>query len=659
MILGHLDDDSNPFTSGIKVVADEGQNLKELLHEAVSKLSAQYRKAEIGKNAPAEDEIPAPPDSRMYSLYAVNGTIYYREDGETMTKTNLKGETAKRAAGLIELRDNIRELLDLQINNSDGSLDEDIADSRENLNRRYDEFTAKYGNVSDSKNARAMKGDDGYSLVNALEIKDNEGNVTGKADIFTKNTIKPKEIIEHVESAEEALLLSVAECGKVDFDYMTSLCGMDKDTLISELKGQIYRLPVEGEKYVTADEYLTGNIRKKLTELNYAPNGRDVSENRAALEKAIPEPVEAKDISVKLGAHWVDPVYVRQFIIEKFKPDWKARSEMTVEYSKAAGVWKIDNVNGNSKKNYIATSLYGTARMHAYEICEQILNNGSLQVKDRKKDENGFEIRDSKGNYVLVVNEEETKAVKRMAAKIQSEFKDWIFAEPERRETLVKKYNEVYNSIRHREYDGSHLKFIGMNPDITLREHQLNAVARGLYGGNTMLAHCVGAGKSYEMIAIAMEGKRLGLHTKSLFAVPNSLTDQIGNDFRKLYPAANILVATKKDFEKKNRQKLLGKIAANDWDAIIVGHTQFDKMSLSPALEKRYINEELDKLREELDNARDENGKKSFTVKQIERSIESYERRLKDIKDELKDGFVDFEQLGIDKLFIDAKADLC
>ena len=329
---------------------------------------------------------------------------------------------------------------------------------------------------------------------------------------------------------------------------------------------------------------------------------------------------------------------------------------MTVQYSKAAGEWKIEDVNAASKKNYTATNVFGTHRMHAYKILEGILNNSDLQVKDRKKDENGYEMRDEKGNYILVVNQEETKAVRQVANLIKSEFQDWIFKDPDRREKLVQTYNEIYNSIRPREYDGSHLNFVGMNTDITLKEHQKNAVARALYGGNTLLAHAVGAGKSYEMIAIAMEGKRLGLHTKSLFAVPNSLTEQMGNDFRKLYPNANVLVATKKDFEKANRLKLFAKIAANDWDAVIVGHTQFDRMGLSPEREKKYLTSEINKLREELEKAAADNigNGKSFTVKAIEKSLAKYEDKLEKLNDgQVKDDFIDFEQLGFDKLFID------
>lgn len=657
MVIGDFKEVSGRFGNEVTVKLDDSSMLKSLLFEAVQNIKGEYKAAEKSKvNEVSSDVIPAPAESRKFSFQAVNGELYYREAGDTMEKVPVKGkgkDKMARTVAMVELRDTVRELLDLQMNNSDRSLNEAITESRAKLNKVYDAFVAKYGFVSDKKNKDAFKGDDDYQLLSALENEDKEHNTYTKADIFEHNTVKPKTIAEHVETAQEALIISVAEKAKVDFDFMSELCGMDKDRMIDDLRGQIFRLPQEEEKYVTADEYLTGNIRKKISELENAPEDMDISENRAALEKAIPTRVEAKDISVKLGSHWIDPEYIRQFICEKFNPDWNGRRAMTVQYSKAAGEWKIEDVNAASKKNYTATNVFGTHRMHAYKILEGILNNSDLQVKDHKKDENGYDLRDEKGNYILVVNQEETKAVRQVANLIKSEFQDWIFKDPERREKLVQTYNEMYNSIRPREYDGSHLNFVGMNTDITLKEHQKNAIARALYGGNTLLAHAVGAGKTFEMIAIAMEGKRLGLHTKSLFAVPNSLTEQMGNDFRRLYPNSNILVATKKDFEKANRLKLFAKIAANDWDAVIVGHTQFDRMGLSPEREQEYIKAELEKLREELEYAA-EYGEKSFSVKKIENAIASYQDRLNKLNDaQVKDDFIDFEKLGFDKLFID------
>ena len=658
IVIGDFKEVSGRFGNEVTVRLDDPSMLKSRLSEEVQNIRGEYKAASVMKTVEEinADVIPAPAESRKFSYQAVNGELYYREAGDIMEKVPVKGkgkDKIARAVTMVELRDTVRELLDLQMNNSDSSLDESISEIRAKLNKVYDAFVAKYGFVSDKKNKDAFKGDDDYQLLSALENEDKEHGTYTKADIFEHNTVKPKTIAEHVETAQEALIISISEKAKVDFAYMSELCGMDKDRMIDDLRGQIFRLPQKEEKYVTADEYLTGNIRKKIAELENAPEDMDVSENRAALEKAVPTRVEAKDISVKLGSHWIDPEYIRQFICEKFNPDWNGRRAMTVQYSKAAGEWKIEDVNAASKKNYTATNVFGTHRMHAYKILEGILNNSDLQVKDRKKDENGYEMRDEKGNYILVVNQEETKAVRQVANLIKSEFQDWIFKDPERREDLVQTYNEMYNSIRPREYDGSHLNFVGINTDITLKDHQKNAVARALYGGNTLLAHAVGAGKSYEMIAIAMEGKRLGLHTKSLFAVPNSLTEQMGNDFRKLYPNANVLVATKKDFEKANRLKLFAKIAANDWDAVIVGHTQFDRMGLSPEREKMYLEAELTKLREEMESAA-AYGEKSFSVKKIENSIASYQDKLNKLNDaQVKDDFIDFEKLGFDKLFID------
>ena len=656
MVLGTIAEANQMYgpTENTQVLPIEGADLKTQLSEAVKNIHGSYtpRARTAEKKKDAEEVVPAPANSRTYSYYAVDSSIYYRTDEEYMKRVNLSGEPLKKALAMVEIRDTVRELLDMQLDNADHSLDSNIAVMRSKLNQLYDNFTSKYGHFDDKKNSRLFKGDDGYSFLTALETRDKDSGEYTKADIFYHDTVKPNNVVEHVETAQEALILSVAERAKVDFDYMTKLCGMDKDTLINELEGQIYRLPQEEEKYVTADEYLTGNIRQKLRELNNAPIGMDVSRHREALEAAMPKKVEVKDISVKLGSHWVDPEFVTKFINEKFKPSW--RSDVTAQYSKASGKWKIEGAGKNDKTSYAAVHDYGTKRKDAYAILEGILNHEDLTVKDPKLDENGEPMRDSRDNIVKVTNHEETKAVQSMARKIENEWQDWIFKDPDRRTVLVDKYNEVFNSIRHREYDGSHLNFVGMNSDITLKEHQKNAVARALYGGNTMLAHCVGAGKSYEMITIAMEGKRLGLHTKSLFAVPNSLTEQMGRDFKKLYPAANILVATKKDFEPKNRRELFAKIATGEWDAVIVGHSQFDRMGLSKERMEKYMQAEIDSLRSELEEARSTDGSKSFSVKEIERTIARYEKRIKDDQGKVaKDDYIDFEEMGFDKLFVD------
>ena len=656
MVLGTIAEANQMYgpTENTQVLPIEGADLKHQLAEAVKNIHGSYtpRTKTAEKKKDTEEVIPAPADSRTYSYYAVSGSVYYRGDDEAMSKVRLTGEPFKRMTAMVEMRDTVRRLLDMQLDNADNSLDGDIADMRSKLNQSYDDFTEKYGHFDDKKNARLFKGDDSYSFLSALEAKDKDSGEYAKADIFYHDTVKPNSVVEHVETAQEALILSVSEKAKVDFDYMTELCRMDKDTLINELEGQIFRLPQEAEKYVTADEYLTGNIRQKLRELNNAPDDMDVSRHREALEAAMPKRVEAKDISVKLGSHWVDPEFVTQFINEKFKPSW--RSDVSAQYSRASGKWKIEGAGKNDKTSYSATHDFGTKRKDAYAILEGILNHEDLTVKDPKLDANGDPVRDSRDNIVKVTNHEETKAVQSMVRKIENEWQDWIFKDPDRREALVEKYNEVFNSIRHREYDGSHLNFVGMNSDITLKEHQKNAVARALYGGNTMLAHCVGAGKTYEMITIAMEGKRLGLHSKSLFAVPNSLTEQMGRDFKKLYPAANILVATKKDFEPKNRRELFAKIATGEWDAVIVGHSQFDRMGLSKERLEEYMQGEIDSLRGELQEARSTDGSKSFSVKEIEKMIARYEKRIKDEQGRVaKDDYIDFEEMGFDKLFVD------
>lgn len=656
MVLGTIAEANQMYgpTENTQVLPTEGADLKTQLSEAVKNIHGSYtlRARTAEKKRGTEEVIPAPANSRTYSYYAVDSSTYYRTDEEYMKRVNLSGESLKRALAMVEIRDTVRELLDMQLDNADHSIDGDISEKREKLNQLYDSFTAKYGHFDDKKNSRLFKGDDGYSFLTALETRDKDSGEYTKADIFYHDTVKPNSVVEHVETAQEALILSVAERAKVDFDYMTELCGMDKNTLINELEGQMYRLPQGEEKYVTADEYLTGNIRQKLRELNNAPIGMDVSRHKEALEAAMPKKVEAKDISVKLGSHWVDPEFVTKFINEKFKPSW--RSDVTAQYSKASGKWKIEGAGKNDKTSYAAMHDYGTKRKDAYSILEGILNHEDLTVKDPKLDEHGEPMRDSRDNIIKVTNHEETKAVQSMVRKIESAWQDWIFKDPDRRTVLVDKYNEVFNSIRHREYDGSHLNFVGMNSDITLKEHQKNAVARALYGGNTMLAHCVGAGKSYEMITIAMEGKRLGLHHKSLFAVPNSLTEQMGRDFKKLYPAANILVATKKDFEPKNRKELFAKIATGEWDAVIVGHSQFDRMGLSKDRMEKYMQAEIGNLREQLEEAKDKDGSKSFSVKEIEKTIARYEKKVKDSSEKVaKDDYIDFEEMGFDKIFVD------
>ena len=448
MVLGTITEANQKYgpTENTQVIPIEGADLKQQLAEAVQNIQGTYTpRAEKGiKKKEAEDIIPAPANSRVYSYYAVNGSVYFREEGDTMAKANLKGETLKRALAMVELRDTVRELLDMQLDNADSAYDTDIAECRAKLNEKYDAFVEQYGHFDDKKNIRAFKGDDGYNFLTALESKNKDTGEYEKADIFYHDTVKPNNVVTHVETAEEALILSVAEKARVDFEYMTELCGMSKETLISELEGQIYRLPQEEEKYVTADEYLTGNIRTKLRQLEFAPEGMDVSKHREALEAAMPKRVEAKDISVKLGAHWVAPEYVTQFINQKFYPSWRSRVE--AQYSRASGKWKIEGASQSDKGSYTAIHDYGTKRKNAYAILEGILNHEDMTIKDPKLDEHGEPIRDSRDNIVKVTNHEETKAVQLMVKKIESEWEDWIFKDPDRREKLVEKYNEVFKA---------------------------------------------------------------------------------------------------------------------------------------------------------------------------------------------------------------------
>lgn len=660
MVMGKIVEGNKLYgtqTNETSCIAIEGENLKDKLSEAMKNIKGTYEKA-IGKEKEVseQDEVTIPENAENYGFFVDKDKLYYLENDNNAMPVKASKDRIQRVSGMLELCDITKKLLNLEVENSGDKNKFEIEKLREKLNEKYDDFVKKYGNTSDKKNANALKTDARYSIVSELEVKDDKGNVTGKADIFTKNTVKPEIIVTHVDTTSEALILSVSEKAKIDFDYMKELTGMSKAEIKNELleTGQIFRLPEKEEKYVTSDEYLSGNIRNKLKDLNNAPSDMDVTKNREALEAALPKKVEAKDISVKLGSHWVKPQYIRDFICETLKPDWRTRDSLNVEYSNAAGQWNISGVSANSKKGYTATNVYGTNRMNAYEIIKRILNYSDLTVKDNKLDENGHEVKDKNGKNIKVINEEETKLVRSAASKIKAEFQDWIFKDPERREDLVNTYNEIYNSIRPCEYDGSHLNFVGMNSEITLKEHQKNAIARALYGGNTMLAHAVGAGKTFEMAAIAMEGKRLGLHHKSLFAVPNSLTEQMGKDFKRLYPNANILVATQNDFKKENRQRLLGRIATGNYDAVIVGHSQFDRMALSKMREEKYLQDELDGLRAELLEAKSLNGDKSFSVKQIEKNVKNYEVRLEKLKDsQAKDDFIDFEQLGFDKIFVD------
>ena len=651
MILGQMAEGNKMFGNGTTCIPFDGADLKEQLAAAIQNIKGKYNKTVKSaerENASHADTVSCPPDAPKYSYVISDDKLYYHKTGDTMELVDTKD--TDRIKAMTQLRDGVHELLDLQINNYNGKNEVKISDAQNKLSKDYDDFVDRFGRIGQAENKKAFANDNSYHLIKSLEKTDNSGNFIGKADIFSKKTINPQIVIDHCNNAQDALILSLSEKMRVDMDYMSMLTDKSESELVAELGDKIYQNPQKNMRWESADEYLTGNIRAKLAAAEEAGLERNIE----ALRAVMPQRIEAADISVKLGSAWIDPEYIRQFILETLKPDFQTRNSIEVIYSEATDKWKVEGYQ-HSYGNTLATETYGTSDMNAYEIIEVSLNMKKAEIRERVKDENGIEIKDEKGRYVLAVNQDKTMVVQSKQDELKKKFKDWIFATPERREKLTNLYNEKFNSVRLREYDGSHLNFVGMNSNIALKPHQKNAVARSLYSnGNTLIAHEVGAGKTFEMVAIAMEGKRLGLHTKSLFAVPNSLTEQMGRDFKKLYPAANILVAAKKDFEPKNRRELFAKIATGEWDAVIVGHSQFDRMGLSKERMEKYMQAEIDSLRSELEEARSTDGSKSFSVKEIERTIARYEKRIKDDQGKVaKDDYIDFEEMGFDKLFVD------
>ncbi|MVB09524.1 hypothetical protein CAFE_01800 [Caprobacter fermentans] len=639
-------------------------DLSEQLHEAVFHIQGQMAEAELpdlGENEEIDDSIPADPDVKNYSYTVVDGKVYYRENSR-MVRPELN-ETAKaRVMGMVELRDCVQKLINLQLD--EYTADAAIFQAQAELNRLYDAFSAKYGLINSRGNSLAFAEDSSYYLLCSLEVIDEDGKLERKADMFTKRTIRQRKIVTSVDTASEALALSIAEKARVDMDYMASLTGKTPEALIDELRGVIFRdlgeqdpasVPKAFYKlgnipFVTADEYLSGNVRRKLRlAKDLAEMRPDLAEkiapNVEALEAAQPKDLDASEIEVRLGATWIDKGYIQQFMEELLNPPSGVRDGIRVNYSSFTAEWAISNKNSIGYNNVAAYVTYGTDRANAYRILEDSLNLRDTRIYDTVTDPDGKERR--------VLNSKETTLAQQKQQAIKDAFRDWIWKDPERRQTLTKKYNETFNSSRPREYDGRHLVFPGMNPEIKLREHQLNAVAHQLYGGNTLLAHVVGAGKTYEMIAAAMEGKRLGLCQKSLFAVPNHLTEQWASEFLRLYPSANILVTTRKDFEKRNRKKLCARIATGDYDAIIMGHSQFEKIPVSLERQKRLIQEQIWEIENGLEELKD-SGAEQFTIKQLERTKKGLEARLKRLNDNSrKDDVVTFEQLGVDRLFVD------
>ncbi len=653
MILGELSTESTQYGREESTVLPlEGADLGEQLKEAVNQIHGTYQEAELpdlGEGEAIETSIPADPSVKNYSYAVVDGTVYFRENSR-MVRPELNATAEARVKGMVGLRGCVQELIELQM---DAAVpDSDIQEKQAELNRLYDDFSAKYGLINDRANRLAFADDSSYYLLCALEVIDENGKLKSKADMFSKRTIKPHKAVTSVDTASEALAVSISEKACVDMEYMEQLTGKPRDELAEELKGVIFRLPepvTEGEQpsYVTADEYLSGNVRKKLRQAQLAAQQNpSFAINVEALTAAQPKDLDASEIEVRLGATWIDKKYIQQFMYETFDtPFYMRHGSIQVNYSSYTAEWQITGKNYPSRNDVAAYTTYGTDRANAYRLLEDALNLRDIRIYDTIEDVDGREKR--------VLNAKETTLAAQKQQAIRDAFKDWIWQDPTRRQTLVRQYNEEMNATRPREYDGSHITFGGMNPAITLREHQLGAIAHVLYGGNTLLAHEVGAGKTFEMVAAAMESKRLGLCQKSLFVVPNHLTEQWASEFLRLYPSAKILVTTKKDFESHNRKKFCSRIATGDYDAVIIGHSQFERIPISQERQERLLQEQIDEITEGIAEVKS-NGGERFTIKQLERTRKSLEARLEKLQAEgRKDDVVTFEQLGVDRLFVD------
>ena len=633
------------------VVPIEGLELADQLHDAVKYIRGTYQEAELpelGEGEAIDTSIPADPNVKNYSYTVVDGAVYFRENSR-MVRPDLNATAEARVKGLVGLRECVQQLIDLQMDAA--TPDSAIQDKQAELNRLYDSFSAKYGLINDRANRLAFADDSSYYLLCALEVIDEDGKLERKADMFTKRTIKPHKAVDTVDTASEALAVSIAEKACVDMAYMSKLTGKTSDELAAELQGVIFRVPGQLEQdgtphYVTADEYLSGNVRRKLRQAQRAAQQDPVyAVNVEALTAAQPKDLDASEIEVRLGATWIDKEYIQQFMYETFDTPFYMQRNVQVNYTPFTAEWQITGKSSISQNNVAAYTTYGTSRANAYKILEDSLNLRDVRIYDTVEDADGKERR--------VLNAKETTLAAQKQQTIRDAFKDWIWKDPERRQTLVRQYNEEMNSTRPREYDGSHIVFGGMNPSITLREHQQNAIAHVMYGGNTLLAHEVGAGKTFEMVAAAMESKRLGLCQKSLFVVPNHLTEQWASEFLRLYPSANILVTTKKDFETHNRKKFCARIATGDYDAIIMGHSQFERIPISRERQERLLYEQIDEITEGIAEVQASGGER-FTVKQLERTRKSLEARLEKLQAEgRKDDVVTFEQLGVDRLFVD------
>ena len=652
MVLGRPTAESTQYGKQDYTVAPiEGLELADQLHDAVKYIRGTYQEAalpELGEGEDIDESLPADPNVKNYSYTVVDGAVYFRENSR-MVRPDLNATAEARVKGLVGLRDCVQQLIDLEMDAA--APDADIRAQMAELNRRYDDFYAKYGLINDRANRLAFADDSSYYLLCALEVLNEDGRLERKADMFTKRTIKPHEAVTTVDTASEALAVSISEKACVDMAYMEQLTGKTGEELADELRGVIFRVPGQTEPdgtphYVTADEYLSGNVRRKLRQAQRAAEQDPAfAVNVEALTAAQPKDLDASEIEVRLGATWIDKEYIQQFMYETFDTPFYLQRSIEVHYSAFTAEWQISGKNAVGQRDVAAYTTYGTSRTNAYKILEDSLNLRDVRIYDTVEDADGKERR--------VLNAKETTLAAQKQQAIRDAFRDWIWRDPERRQALVRQYNEEMNATRPREYDGSHIVFGGMNPAITLREHQKNAIAHVLYGGNTLLAHEVGAGKTFEMVGAAMEAKRLGLCQKSLFVVPNHLTEQWASEFLRLYPSANILVTTKKDFEKHNRKKFCARIATGDYDAIIMGHSQFEKIPISKERQERLLHEQIWEITEGIAEVEASGGER-FTVKQLERTKKSLEARLEKLQAEgRKDDVVTFEQLGVDRLFVD------
>ena len=650
MVLGDTVEESTAYGMDITVRPIDGVELSDLLKEAVSHIKGTYQAVELPGEAKGKETetIPATPDVKNFSYAVVDGEVYFRENS-IMRHVELNEKAKDRVMGMVELRGIVNQLIEYQLEDFP---DQMIAQKQAELNDAYDAFTAKHGLINNRANGQAFSDDSSYYLLCSLENVDEDGNLKSKADMFTKRTIKPERRVTSVDTPSEALAISIGERGKVDLPFMAQLLGTpdEYDAIKTELRGVIFKDPMGPNDpeagWQTADEYLSGDVRSKLriAEMS-AKHDSSFNINVEALQKAQPKDLDASEIDVRLGATWIDADYIQQFMQETFETPYYLRRSIEVKFSEMTAEWRINGKSSPSYNDVAAYMTYGTDRANAYRILEETLNLKDIRIYDT--------IEDPDGKQKRVLNKKETTLAQQKQQAIKDAFQDWVWKDPRRREALVTKYNELFNSTRPREYDGSHIRFGGMNPDITLREHQRNAIAHVLYGGNTLLAHEVGAGKTFEMAASAMESKRLGLSQKSMFVVPNHLTLQWANEFLHLYPSAKLLVATKKDFETANRKKFCARIATGDYDAVIIGHSQFERIPLSAERQERQLREQIDEIEGAIAELKWKRGE-NFTIKQMEKTRKSLEARLdKLLAADKKDDVITFEQLGVDRLFVD------